>query len=77
MNIAIIGAGKVGGALGTSWAKAGHTIVFGVRDPVAGKTTPPLAEIGGAGSSSRVVPERRARRGCHRAGHPAGTPCPT
>ena len=56
MNIAIIGAGKVGGALGTSWAKAGHTIVFGVRDPVAGKTKPPLAEIGGA-ASSRVVPD--------------------
>ena len=33
MNIGIIGAGKVGGALGKSWAKAGHKIKFGVRDP--------------------------------------------
>jgi predicted dinucleotide-binding enzyme len=32
MKIAVIGAGKVGGALGSGWAKAGHTIVFGVRD---------------------------------------------
>ena len=56
MNIAIIGAGNVGGALGKSWAKAGHTIIFGVRDPAGGKTKPPLAEIGGA-ASSRVVPD--------------------
>ena len=32
MKIAIIGAGNVGSALGSGWAKAGHTIVFGVRD---------------------------------------------
>ncbi len=32
MKIAIIGAGKVGSALGSGWAKAGHTIAFGVRD---------------------------------------------
>ena len=56
MNIAIIGAGKLGSALGKGWAKAGHTIIFGVRDPVGGKTKPPLAEIGGA-ASSRVVPD--------------------
>ena len=54
MKIAIIGAGKVGGALGKAWAKAGHTIIFGVRDPAACKTKPPLAEIGSA-SSSRTV----------------------
>lgn len=32
MNIAIIGSGNVGGALAQGWAKAGHTIVFGVRN---------------------------------------------
>lgn len=32
-EIAIIGAGNVGAALGKGWAKAGHSIVFGVRDP--------------------------------------------
>ena len=32
MKIAIIGTGNVGGALATSWAKAGHSILLGVRD---------------------------------------------
>lgn len=32
MNIAIIGSGNVGGALALKWAKAGHTILLGVRD---------------------------------------------
>ena len=30
MNIAIIGAGNVGGALGTQLSKKGHSIIFGV-----------------------------------------------
>lgn len=33
MKIAVIGAGNVGGALGTLWAAKGHEIMFGVRDP--------------------------------------------
>jgi len=33
MNIAVIGAGKVGTALGSGWAKEGHHICYGVRDP--------------------------------------------
>ena len=33
MDIAIIGTGNVGGALATRWAKAGHRIHLGVRDP--------------------------------------------
>lgn len=33
MNIAIIGAGNVGGALGTRWAQKGHKITFGLRKP--------------------------------------------
>lgn len=32
MKIAIIGTGKVGGALATQWAKAGHQILLGTRD---------------------------------------------
>jgi len=32
MEIAIIGAGNVGGALGRRWAAAGHQVRFGVRD---------------------------------------------
>src|SRR5690242_10131396 len=46
MNIAIIGAGNVGGALGANWAQKGHEIVFGVRDPQAAKTQSLLAKIG-------------------------------
>jgi predicted dinucleotide-binding enzyme len=33
MNIGILGAGNVGGALGARWARAGHQVTFGVRDP--------------------------------------------
>lgn len=33
MQIAIIGAGNVGMALGQGWSRAGHQIIFGVRDP--------------------------------------------
>ncbi len=48
MKIAIIGAGNVGGALGTAWAqKAGHEILFGVRNPGAEKTQALLSKIGG------------------------------
>jgi 8-hydroxy-5-deazaflavin:NADPH oxidoreductase len=33
MKIGIIGSGNVGGALGTRWAKIGHEVIFGTRDP--------------------------------------------
>lgn len=33
MRIAVIGTGHVGGAIGLGWAKAGHEVVFGSRDP--------------------------------------------
>lgn len=33
MRIAIIGAGRVGRALGTVWHKAGHEIIWGLRNP--------------------------------------------
>lgn len=35
MRIAIIGAGKVGQALGSSWAAGDHDVVYGVRNPSA------------------------------------------
>jgi NADPH-dependent F420 reductase len=56
MKIAIIGAGNLGGALGKAWAKAGHYIIFGVRNPGQGKTQPPLAEIG-VGATSMTLPD--------------------
>ncbi len=33
MRIAVIGMGNVGSALGRQWAKAGHDVVYCVRDP--------------------------------------------
>ena len=37
MRIAIIGAGNVGQALGQGWAKRGHEVRYGVRDPADAK----------------------------------------
>ena len=48
MKIAIVGAGNVGGTLGTAWAqKAGHEILFGVRNPAAEKAQALVAKLGG------------------------------
>ncbi|MGO8921692.1 MAG: NADPH-dependent F420 reductase [Xanthobacteraceae bacterium] len=47
MKLAIIGAGNVGGTLGTAWAqKAGHEIFFGVRNPNSDKTQALLRALG-------------------------------
>jgi 8-hydroxy-5-deazaflavin:NADPH oxidoreductase len=43
MNIAVIGAGNIGAALGGRWAGAGHEVVYGVRDPRADKVRALLA----------------------------------
>ena len=45
MNIAIIGSGNVGSALGKGWLKAGHQVVFGVRNPDSPKTKKALELI--------------------------------
>jgi predicted dinucleotide-binding enzyme len=47
MKIAIIGAGNVGGTLGRAWAKAGHEVMFGVRDPSSPKVAALLETTGG------------------------------
>jgi 8-hydroxy-5-deazaflavin:NADPH oxidoreductase len=47
MKIAIIGSGNVGGALGANWARKGHDVVFGARDPKSEKTQALLRTIGG------------------------------
>ena len=48
MDIAIIGAGSVGAALGKGWAKAGHSISYGVSRPGDAKYAPAAAAAGGA-----------------------------
>lgn len=47
MKIGIIGAGNIGGNLGAIWAKFGHEIVFGVRNPQSEKTQTLLSQITG------------------------------
>lgn len=45
MNIAIIGSGNVGSALGKGWIKAGHQVVFAVRNPDSTKAQKALELI--------------------------------
>ena len=52
MKIAVIGAGNVGGALGTAWAKAGHAIIFGVRDVNKPELKSLCAQIGATAAPS-------------------------
>ena len=52
MKIAVIGAGKVGSALGTGWAKADHTIIFGVRDVNKAELKALCARIGATAAPS-------------------------
>jgi 8-hydroxy-5-deazaflavin:NADPH oxidoreductase len=56
MQLAILGAGSVGGTLGKAWAEQGHTIVFGVRDVNAPKITTLLADIG-SNAQAKTLPE--------------------
>lgn len=62
MKIAIIGTGSVGSALGSGFAKAGHEVVFGVRDsakPEVGKlveeTGARALPVAAAASDAEVV----------------------
>jgi 8-hydroxy-5-deazaflavin:NADPH oxidoreductase len=52
VRLAIIGAGSVGGNLARGWARKGHSIVFGARDPKSAKIAAVLAEITGARAAS-------------------------
>lgn len=54
MNIAILGAGNVGGALGKLWAAKGHKVMFGVPDPTGAKTQSLVKSIGGQAQAGSV-----------------------
>jgi 8-hydroxy-5-deazaflavin:NADPH oxidoreductase len=56
MQIGIIGAGKVGNALGVGWIGAGHDVTFGIRDPNA----PPSGGPAGARYASVAMASQGA-----------------
>jgi len=58
-TIAIIGTGDVGKALGPAFAKQGHTIVYGSRNPDRGKVRD-LVEMSGDGASATTPAEAAA-----------------
>lgn len=53
MQIGILGSGNVGGALGTAWAKRGHAVIFGFRDPAKAEAVE-LAKASGAKAASQT-----------------------
>lgn len=59
MEIAIIGTGNVGAALGKRWAEAGHDIVFGVRDAASPKAA---AAVAAAGARARIADVGKAAK---------------
>ena len=59
MNIGIIGAGNVGGALGQRWAAAGHIIKFGARDTSKPEVVA-LLRVAGSRASAGAVAEAAA-----------------
>ncbi|MNK92613.1 NADP oxidoreductase coenzyme F420-dependent [compost metagenome] len=56
LKISVIGAGNVGGTLGTLWAKAGHSVMFSSRHPEEltdlVKTAGPNAQAGSVGDAA-------------------------
>ena len=54
MRIAIIGAGNVGGTLGTGWARRGHEVIFGVRDASDPRLKELLSRAGGKARAAGV-----------------------
>lgn len=55
MNIAILGAGNVGGTLGKRWAQNGHQIVYVSREPTSEKMWALLAETPGGTATDHIL----------------------
>ena len=60
MDIAILGTGRVGGALGIRWAQKGHQIIYGVRDP-NNEEVQTVLEKSGPNASAASVRDAAAR----------------
>jgi 8-hydroxy-5-deazaflavin:NADPH oxidoreductase len=57
MKITVIGAGKIGGTIGERWTKAGHDVVYGLRDPSKHKGAKPITHaLDGAEAVLLAVP---------------------
>jgi predicted dinucleotide-binding enzyme len=54
MQLAVIGAGNVGGTLGRRWSRAGHAVTFGVRNPSDPKVAGLLRDIGPGANAAPV-----------------------
>jgi NADPH-dependent F420 reductase len=59
MKIGIIGSGNVGGALGSRWAKLGHEVVFGTRNPESGDVQKLAARASGKTSAATLADTAR------------------
>jgi hypothetical protein len=55
MRIGVLGTGMVGGALGVGWARCGHDVVWGAREPGDGKHAALVARAGGAARVATVA----------------------
>ena len=55
MDVAIIGAGRVGTTLGAAWKSQGHRILFGVRNPQDSKSNRLVADGYNVGMAAEVT----------------------
>jgi predicted dinucleotide-binding enzyme len=55
MRIGMLGAGNVGGTLGTAWARHGHEVFFGVRNPDSPDVHALLQRVGPRGRAESVT----------------------
>ncbi len=55
MQIAVLGAGNIGGSIGEQWAQAGHTIRFGVRNPQKPEVQSLVKSLGGKASAASIA----------------------
>lgn len=55
MRIGILGAGNVGGALGEAWARHGHEVFFGVRNPQSADVLSLLKRCGPRGRAETAA----------------------
>jgi 8-hydroxy-5-deazaflavin:NADPH oxidoreductase len=55
MRIGILGAGQVGMALGSNWARSGHDIHFGVRDPQSADVHATLSLVGAKAQAASLA----------------------